>query len=348
MAYELQLVDARNDFGIRNISGVCSGGEQLADYVDRAERQLMKRGAWFGSEVMMRLCASGCDVVFPRHVGTVLGVKLCGQDYMPLRNRWWSILNPGNLGGWNTTFNSGISAGYGEAYPGYMQPGVDANTVPTFNQISGNTGKLIRYHVVKSQDYGKTITLFGTKYGGQPLQTEVAGTWQDGISITAANPVAQTTDLVTKITSVVREPTQGMAYLYEYDTTTMKLRMLAVYEPNETNPSYRHMAMPAMSCAPHSTDANGVNTWQFEAIVLLQHIKLQNDNDFLIIDDLDALKYAIQAIKAEEAGDDASAEVKWTKAIRELNYRDRQKNPSDQLTVRVRTMGSNRILTSPL
>ncbi len=324
-----QLIDARSDYGIRTAAGVCNNGAQFADLIDSSEEQLMKRGAWFGSEVLMRLCVHGCDVVFPRRVGTVKGLRFCGENYTPIQNNWWFI-----IGGRCDNFQPNTRA-------------IDTGeNVPIFSQVTGTTGKFIRYHVVKAQDIGKTITIYGKQYGAQPLQELVAGAWQPGVTITAATPFAQTTALVTKIDSVVREATQGMAYLYEYDTATMLLRMLAMYEPNETNPAYRRMRIPQMSCRAHSTDANGISTWQMEALVELQHIKIEHDYDFLIIDDFAALRYAVQARKLEEAGDFQSAEAFWDKAIRELNYRDRQKSPSDQLSVRVNVFGSNRVLTS--
>jgi hypothetical protein len=180
------------------------------------------------------------------------------------------------------------------------------------------------------------------------LQTLTDGAWVNGVTVTAANPIGQTTALVTKIDSVVREATEGMAYLYEYDPSTTKLRMLASYEPNETNPSYRHMRMPAINCAPYYTDANDAKYWQFEALVKLQYIPVANDNDFLLIDSLDALALAIQAIKAEEANDDDLAEKKWFKAIQDLNFELRDKSPSDQFVVRSRVLGSNRIVTNPI
>lgn len=352
-AYELQLINARNDIGIKNIAGVCKNTTEFADYVNRATRRLMKRGGWFGTEVLMRLCTTGCDVVFPRHVGTVLGVRLCQNDAMPIRNHWYSILGGGCQTSWNNLYGNGYTgAGTGWGFQGGIggvQPtGVDTNTVPIFNQVSGNTGKIIRYHVVKANDYGKTITIYGKQYGGQPLQTLTDGAWVNGVTVTAANPIGQTTALVTKIDSVVREATEGMAYLYEYDPSTTKLRMLASYEPNETNPSYRHMRMPAINCAPYYTDANDAKYWQFEALVKLQYIPVANDNDFLLIDNLDALALAIQAIKAEEANDDDLAEKKWFKAIQDLNFELRDKSPSDQFVVRARVMGSNRIVTNPI
>lgn len=343
-AYQYRLADARADIGLRNIAATCANGTQFADYVNRATRRLIKRGSWYGTDALLKLCTNGCDVVFPRQVGTVIGLRLCQSGAMEIRNNWWAIVSPANCGygaGWNQGW--GNSYGYG----GGMPYSTDTNSVPIFNQVSGNTGKLIRYHVVAAQDIGKTITIYGKKYGGQPLQEEVAGVIQNGITITAATPFSQTTDLVTKIDSVVRQATSSPAYLYEYDPATMLLRMLGSYEPSETNPSYRHMRIPQLSCVPHSTDENGVHTWHMEALVKLQYIPVVSDNDFLLIDDFDALSFAIQSIKFDEANDAQNAQIYMLKAIESLNFEMREKSPSDQLSVRVQVNGPNYCLQSP-
>ncbi len=356
-AFVYQLRDARNDSAIQKVAGVCSTGDQYRDYINEATRQLMNRGGWVGNELLMRLCSSGCDIVFPRYVGTVLGLRPGCGDYIDIRNHWWAILAPNYGNGYGNGWGDGVYGGWGtgaygygynaSGYTGYRADAIDTNNVPTFNQVSGNTGKFIRYHVVKAQDYGKTITLFGKQYGGQPLQTEVSGAWVNGVTITAATPLAQTTVLVTKITSVVREATEGMAYLYEYDPATTKLRMLAIYEPSETNPSYRHMRVPNTgSCCRN--DENGESRWQVEALVKLQFVPVIADEDFLLISNFDALAMMIQSIKAREANDIQLSRTMFAAAIEELNYEMRNKSPSDQTSVRVNVMGSNYILTSPV
>jgi len=355
MAYNLQLIDARNDAGIRNISGVCKSSEATADYVNRATRRLMKRGSWHGTEVLVRLCTTGCDVVFPRHVGTVRGLRLCGSGQIDIRNNWWAIAGPGNIAGWNSMYGGGFGYGYGygngadvSTVEGYQPPGIDGNTTPVFNQVSGNTGKLIRLHVVNQADYGKKITIYGTKFGGQPLQQEVNGVTEMGLTIVATQPFAQTAELVTRIDAVVKEETSSPVYLYEYDPATTLLRMLASYEASETNPTYRRMAIPALACSPWRCGLNGEKIWQMEALVLLQYIPVKKDGDFLLIDDLDALSMAIQSVKFDEASDAQNAEVYMKKAIRELNYELRTKSPGDQTSIIVNAMGSGRMIVNPI
>jgi len=170
-AYVSRLIDARNDSAIQEVAGVCSTGDQYRNLVNDATRLLMDRGGWVGSEVIMRLCGTGCDAVFPRYVGTVLGLRPGCGDYLDLRNHWWAILAPNYSNGYGNGWGDGVygswgfgAYGYGynaSGYYGYAPDVVESNDVPTFNKVSGNTGKLIRYHVVNAEDYGKTITLYG-------------------------------------------------------------------------------------------------------------------------------------------------------------------------------------------
>lgn len=340
-AFVKQLSDARASSAIRKICGVCSDGDQYRDYINEATELAMNRGAWQGTELLMRLCGTGCHAVFPRYVGTVHGLRSCCNRDIEIKNHWWAILGPGVLGqGWGGDFGGGWWGGYGA-----RADAIDINNVPIFNQVSGNTGKLIRWHTVNAQDYGKKLTLYGKKYGGQPLQQLVSSVTENGLTLTAS-AFSQTTDLVTKIDSVVLEPTVGMSYLYEYDTATTKLRMLASYEPGETNPSYRQMKLPRMGYG--QVDENGVCNWRVEALVKLNFIPVVSDNDFLLISNFNALAMAIQSIKAREANDLALSEAMFAAALKELNFELRNKSPDQQLSVRVNVMGSGRVLTSPI
>lgn len=333
-AYRLQLSDARNSNAIRNVAGKCADTDAFADLVNRATAKLIKRGAWFGTEILARFCVYGCRVVWPRYVSTFLGARFCNYGEVEVKNNWYSILswphcNGSNWRGGNIVFS-------------------DGGLVPTFDEITGNTGKFLRYHVVKANDYNKNITFFGKKYGNQPLQEEIDGVWQNGLTLTSANPVAQTTTLVTKLTNVVREPTEGMTYLYQYDPTTTDLMMIAQYEPNETNPQYRSSIINGIKSIPGHTDEHGRCVRQIEALVKLEFIPATNDRDFLIIDDFEALALAIQSIKFAEANDPENSQKYLALAIAELNFESRNKNPAQQFVVQSNVMGSRRTVTNPI
>lgn len=342
MALQFQLIDAKNDLGIKGVSTHCNTTAAFVATLNQVIRQLMKRGNWFGTEVPMKLCVYGCHIVLPRHVGAITGVKTCNGQ-ANLKNNWFEIVGSPACGfgcDWqsNATF-------------------VEDGAVPTFSPVSGTDGKQIAYHVTKNADIGKTIKIFGTKYGGQPLmEKNDDGEWEEGITITATSAggavlPAMTTELVTKITHVVREATSGMTYLYEYGADgngDTKLNMIGSYEPNETNPMYRRYRIKNYSTIPGCEDDYGRTRKCIEAMVSLQFVPLVNDWDFLIIDDFDALRYGIVAAQRDESGEDDKAEKSWLKAIRELNFNDRKNTPGRNLPVSVNVMGSNRQIVNPI
>jgi hypothetical protein len=202
--------------------------------------------------------------------------------------------------------------------------------------------------VVKATDYGKTIRIYGTKLGGQPLQEKVNGVWQMGITLTAASPFAQSAVLVTRIDQVVRERTEGMTYLYQYDPVALKQLQLAVYEPNDTNPQFRKSLVTGFNQIRGNEDENGQKTWTCDAMVKLQYFPVVNDRDFLFIGDFDALAYGIQALNFDNDNNAAQAEAYFTKAIRELNFESRDKNPGQNFVVKARFMGSQTVVANPI
>lgn len=335
-AYKYTLADARNDIGIRNVSGKCANTVEFADQINRVTRRLIKRGAWFGSEVVVKLCVYDCDIVWPRYVGTVEGIRFCCAGEADIRNNWYSILGP----------RCHLGYSYGQGWRTNVTV-YDNGLTPFFKDITGNNGKYLRYHVVKQQDYGKKITFFGKKYGAQPLQELVDNNWVMGLTLTATNPIAQSTTLVTSVTNVTREPTQGMTYVYQVDPTTSEMVMLAQYEPNETNPQYRRSRIDNICKLPYKEDEYGRKVRTMEALVKLEFIPAVNDRDFLLVGDFDALALGIQALKLDEANDSKANEY-WERAISELNFEMRNKSPGDQIVVQSRILGSGRIITNPI
>ena len=322
MSFTKQLSDAKASYEIRSVASACPDSADFLSLVNAVTERLMDIGNFWNTEWLMRLCISSCEVTWPRSVGTVLAVRFCRHNQTPIHNLWWEIIGTGNCGG----FGPGIGLR-------------DGNPAPTYNKVSGTQGKLIRYYPVKNVDIGKTITLYGKKYGGQPLMEFVDGAWRQGITLTAAAPFGTTTVLVTEITSVVREASAGPMYLYEYDASTDLLRDLAYYEPNETNPRYRTSIIGNSCAIPFCTDDNGAKTARLEAVVKLNYQPLVNDNDFLLIDSYAALKLGIQAIRLEEANDDAGALAKWMAAVAVLNQRTRNKQPELQTAIRLNIWG---------
>lgn len=340
MAYQYQLSDLKRS-SVRTIAGVCVDSPEFIQLANEVQRRLMRRGDWFDTDWLMRICVYNRCVTWPRYVGAIRAARPCGDVDADIKNGWYSI-----IGGATSLGKSYGMGGYEYGNYDWFGGGVtfvDKPRVPTYNQVSGSTGKLLRYYVKYRADIGKTITIYGTQFGGEPLRHRDANNnWVDGLVLTAAAPFGTSTTLVTRIDSVVREATQGEGRLYEYDATTDLLRDLAYYEPNETNPRYRASVIDnwcGMNGCLETTTVDGTDYQRrknvIEVLFKLQHFELVNDNDFLVIDNFDAFKLGFQAIKLEEMNDDANAEVKWRKAVRELNMELSDKNPDDQIPVAV-------------
>jgi hypothetical protein len=314
--------------GLKKVSGVVPSSADFTDYINSAQRMLMRRGKWYDTEWVVSFCVSGCVIAWPRWVGSISGIRF-GHG------------KPGQL------FNNNFSfVGPHHRHSGWHSDAVieDANLGPTANEVTGTTGKVVRYYVTKTTDIGKTITLFGTQYGGQPLQEQIGGVWQNGLTLTAAVPYSVTPAvLVTRIDAITRDATDGMAYLYEFDPVANTLRDLAAFEPGETNPRIRRSIIKNKPFNCSKPDANGICWTTVEALIKLEFIPVAQDRDFLMIDNLDALKYMVKALKLEEADDKQGAEASIVQAVREMNFDLRDKNDNDQIPVRVNAVMGRRI-----
>lgn len=333
MPYRYTFQDAIDSTAFQDVAGVSTSGAEFKSLLNEAQRRLLKRGSWYDTEQVMSFCLTGCYITWPRFVGTVIGIRFCGRIGNIVNNHW--SFNQGSLGyHHHADFRSNVIV-------------EDAGTAPCYNDISqsaaGATGKLIRYYVVNNQDYGKTLTLYGRQFGAQPLQELLNGATVNGLTLTAANPFATAANYVTKIDSIVRQPTVGMGYLYEYDPVANTMRDLAAFEPGETHPRYRRSLIKNIEQANVKPDSNGVKWTNIEALVKLEFIPVKTPRDFLMIDDLDALVFMIQAIKYEKAGDTVNAELCIKKAIRELNFDLQNKLPDATTVVRVKAVTGRRI-----
>lgn len=330
MAYKFQLSDARTS-ALADIAAVCPSSAKFTSLVNEAQELLLKRGNWENTETLVRLCIHDRCLTLPRYVAAVLGARFCDGSTATIQNNWYTITQGPICKGW-------ISC---------ERVMSDRGTAPTYRRIDSADGRLIRYYVRNRPDIGKTITIYGKGAGGMPLQTrDSSGNWTPGITLTAAAPFVSSTVLVTEITSVVRQATQGMSFLYSYNAADDELKDLAFYEPSETNPRYRQMEIFNFCSMNGCTDDNGVRRVQAEFLVKLAFVPVVNDYDFLMIDSFRALKLAIQGVRAEEANDDVMAEVKIQKAVKELNLELRDQFPAEQTPVHYESVGG--VVCSPI
>ena len=327
MTFTLQLRDVRNSLAIKSVAGVCTDSPEFLALVNEVVQRLLLRGGLWNTEFLLRVCIYNSCITWPRIVGTVLGVRSCCGDHQ-MRNNWYSIIGPRDCQ-WSSSYT--IS---------------DQNTAATYNDISGSEGKYIRLYPTKREDVGKTVTLFGIDPGSQPLQQKINGVWQRGITLTLQIPFVQSAVLVQRIDSVVKEVTQANVLAYEYESSTGYQRDIALWEPTETHPEYRRSKVHGYCQIPTGcSESNGVTLKTIEALVKLNFYDVVNDEDFMPIGNIYALKQGLQALRLEEANQDAQAGQKWLSAVDQLNMELRSRIPGQQTMIRVNPTG--RSIVSP-
>lgn len=317
------------DSALANVAGSCPSSAAFSQLVNEATRRLMRRGDWAGTVVRIMVCARRGCVVWPRYVGKVRKINHCQGSALPVRNLWWDFVEenrPTNLCGPEL----GLVA-FGKS--------------PVFQDILGSK-RLVRAYPGCPADVGKTVTLFGLDENNQPLRTaNQDGTWTEGVKITMAIPFGSTSVFVNRVDRVSKEITQLDVHLYAYDSVNNVLEDMAVYEPGETNPDYERSQLRS-GCAG-SCGTTGIvscaTSQSVIALVKLKFIPASVGTDLVLIQNLDALKLMVQAIKFSEAGDRTSAQAYEADAIRELNLELRDESPIEEMPVSFGEFANNRI-----
>jgi hypothetical protein len=220
-----------------------------------------------------------------------------------VRNTWWEFLQngPGQLD-------------QDDSYPYSLG---DAGQRVTFDTITGTTSYV---QVIGSVTETVTpeIHLFGHDNNGTWIRTQESGSWIDGEKIDITTAGTLSTKMYSSIERVIKPSTDGPVYLYEYDTTQVK--MLAQYEPSETVPVYRASKIPGIAnTSTCSGSDDGCSKKWVTVVAKLRHIPVSVSTDFMVLQNLSALKLMCKAIKFEEAEDIEKARYFEEKALFELD-----------------------------
>lgn len=314
---------------LADIAQACPTSADFISLVNEATEALLTRGDWAGTLVPIRVCVRNGCVTWPRYVGKVRRINGCGEN-IRIGNLWYEFIDHDRFNGWNhgwgnSPFGFGGLGSHG--WRGNMGM-INRGRYPTYNDIFPNVNRLVRAHCLVQEDIGKTLTIFGLDNNGQVLRTHdtVNNVWTDGITITLAVPFGSTSVYVSKIDRVIKDVTQGDVPLYAYDPVNNVEEDLAFYAPSETNPSYeRDIIKTTINCCG--------NMRSVEALVKLKFIPVSVPNDLILISNVRALKFAVQAIRLEEAGQNEAGAEKMALAVKELNLQLENEYPVDQTSV---------------
>lgn len=231
-------------------------------------------------------------VVLPGCVQTLLGVRACGRP-VALENEWYRLtpgFNPqcwvdGSNSSWNLWFEY-------------------RDNVPSFQQLSQATPVTLRVFTNSSRDYGKKIKFIGYDKNGVWVRTVQNSVMQDGEVVVLATPFADTVTSWASITAVIKDETEDSVRVFSDPNNTN--RPFGLYHYWETRPSYQrwkivgHRGLSENQCCP---------TNQVTARVKLQFIPVKYDDDLFLIQNRQAMEYAVQAMKAIDDGNNVLADA---------------------------------------
>ena len=321
---------------ITSIAGVTPDSDAFKGYINEAIERLMYRGDFDGLVTIGCFCIKRGCVVFPRYVDSIREAKIHCYGSLYIKNQWYEFIN--DNWGWYQSQYAGSFWNYNQCQANMLGKG----RVPTHNTIMG-VGRKVRAYPQVNADFGKTITIFGDDNNGQPLMHRNAlGAYEPGLVLTLKTPYAETEGFVSNITRVDKEVTQKPVTLFAYNVADAVEEDLAVYDPQETLPSFIRYSLNIPPCK----DSDGVEQNRcMSALIKLRYIPVEFDSDYIPLT-MPALKLMVQAIKNEEGGDFNSSETLIAKAVRELNHVVLDRNPGTQISVMSNPIGN--FIASPI
>jgi hypothetical protein len=275
--------------------GVNASDPRFLDYLNEATERGMGLGTWWGTYSRIAICvepvADGCLLTWPR---TVARLEAVAVNRSPLRieNLWYEFLLDGMGLQPASTCNN-------------CNPGLqlyDRNPGPLVSDIVPSN-KALRTYVTLAADVGKRILFKGYDDNDVFIRTLDGANYIDGEFVVLASPFADTVSKFSRVTAVIKDPTEGNLTIKEVDTTTSVERTVADYEPTELVPMYRRSIIPGMKgmgCASPNDQCTIPGQKQIEAIAVFEFVPVTQDTDTLLISNIPALKELGMSIRFGE------------------------------------------------
>lgn len=269
---------------------LCPADPRFADLCNRAHGVLLDHGSWWGTEMEANLAILDSCIVMPACVQTILGLRACDRP-VALENEWYRLTPGFNPQAWH-----GCSTGMWWEY---------RDNVPSFQLLQ--TASILRVFANSSRDYGLKIKFIGYDKNGTWVRTLQNGVLQDGESVTLATPFAETTTEFSSVTAIIKDETEDAVRVFSYPAADDTLLIpFGLYHYWETKPSYQrwkvvgYRDLRQAGCCPRQ---------QVTARVKLQFVPVKYDDDLFLIQNRQAMEYAVQAMKAIDDGNTALADA---------------------------------------
>ena len=279
--------------------GLCVGDVNgLARYVNRAETNLLhckevSEDGWWGTyaEIEFTVSRTSPDVILPRHVARLEAIDVCGRP-VAVNNQFAEYLRYGN---------------------GRMRSGQDFNRrrnhcLPTAAYSRNNAvtmvpmgpgPQIISVYITNAADAGKRIFIQGIDSNGNQVYTQDVLNNVQGVFLTLAAPFVSAPMQFNLLTGIQKDVTEGMVQIFQVDPTTGAQVLLTTMQPTEQTAWYRRYLLDPLpfNCCHQLLTNPALNTVRCTAIAMLEHIDVNVDTDYLLIQEPSAIVLEAQAIR---------------------------------------------------
>ena len=226
-----------------NLNSSGAAGSKVIDYINRAQEELLNMGRFVGTTIKYKICSASGFITWPREIQTIEAMQINGAP-ATLQNQWYQFLDYGadyrpyySGGAWGNGFRNYRSFG----------TGIDEREAISFDDVCvcENAKKLKVYGTATEAAGARILLQFYDGQGNYVRTNDATEGWVDGEFVAINSTTPQTTvNAVTAWVGVQKPITNGVVRITELDTVTNLERLLAVYAPDETNPSYRRTYLP--------------------------------------------------------------------------------------------------------
>lgn len=278
----LRLIDTKNS-RMPAACGLCSSDPRFTQLVNESVQMLLPKGHWWGTCNRYKICATDGCITLPSKIATADLSSVCGEA-VPTRDFWYELLENG-IG------VRSVNCGTNEA--------IMRGVFPVFSDIRGSTPKKLIFQCDLLVDVGKHVLVLGLDNNNNWIRTMQNGIMADGeVILLAQSPGTTSVNNFSKITAIqFLDTMSGQSWLYELNTSTNAIRQIGHYDYWDVLPAFQRYLYTGIPCNPSVPIL-------VEIVGKLAFIPAVNDNDFLMIGNLPAIKFMGQAIVKSDREDD--------------------------------------------
>ncbi len=289
----------------------------IAAMANTCQRRLLyakeaNEDSWWGTWAEMAFTVSRANpyLTVPREVARLEMVDVCQQPRR-VQNQFYEYLRFGN----------GRMPKLFPYQPWQNQLQVySRNVVPTFTDLT-NAPQLLTCYLTDPADAGKRVLLQGTDNNGNVIYSQDGLNQVTGIYVTLRAPFVTAPVQFNTIAGVQKDQTLGNVQLFQTDPTSGAQVLLLTMEPSEMTSGYRRYLFDPL-CFTRCCPGDTATTVSVTAIVKLDLIPVQVDQDYLLIQNIEAMIEEAQSVRYSEVDNKnakAMAQEKHIQAIRLLN-----------------------------